>query len=605
MSRAIKDQVCTALKSRQTWEERQIVWRQMRRDGLRRRRKPYPGAADLHFPLISMQIEKLKPFYYGQAFANDLLARFGGLIPQLRAAESAAAEFFDWQIKNASNFNLELFFLIDAMLISGRGVLKVRWGMDRIVFECVDPLFVVVPDYVTDLEEAPWVCQVKQMSKAQYEAEPLYEQNPDLIKAIAGKDDTAQGDREQYQRAGITEADDAGQIILWEVWTRCEGKWLVSTFSPKAPDKPVRMPFYAARLQFVDFPFELCERGWYGAMGVAEHQAPFEAWCCKQWNAKADAMDFFNKPLFTTTGQIRNTQNLRFAPGEMLPDGIEAVQMPAPPISFDNEMMQTHRLAQEAISMPDANMGSMNQGRDNPTAREVAYRQQLSGQGVTMRGMIFRASLARLYRLAWALLVENQAGAIAQFSAMSQQNLPAEALIENFLIEPDGAVDTWNREARKARSAQRMQMFAGHPNVIQAELVKSVLEDDDARLVKRLFRDDQQKQAMESEDEAMEIVLLMSGYPAAVMPGENHQLRISILTSKLQQLSMMGVPVDPLAKQRLQEHIAQHIQALQQENPALARQIEAAAMELDAPAEAPPMPGQEQPQPELMQEQPV
>jgi hypothetical protein len=588
MSRALHTAVCDTLKGRSLWEERQLIWRQMRRDGLRRRRKPYPGAADLHFPLIGMQVEKLKPFYYGQAFASDRLARFGGLIPELRGAEASAAEAFDWLLKNRSNFQVELFYLIDAMLVSGRGVLKARWAQDRLAFEALDPLFVIVPEHVTALEQAPWVCHVKQLTLQEYRAAGLYDSDPEFVKAISGPDDQARGDSEQYTRAGITEGDNAGQIVLWEVWESHDEGWIVSTFSPKAPDKPVRMPFLAKPLAFVDFPFELSERGWYGARGVAEMQAAFEAWACKQWNAKADAMDFYNKPLFTTSGQIANTRNLTFAPGELLPDGIAPVQMPEPPISYDQEMLQTHRLAQEAISMPDANMGSLTPARDNPTAREVSYRQELSGQGITMRGMIFRLSLARLYRLGWALLVEHQGEELARYGGMAGKVLPMESLIENFLIEPEGNVDTWSRGARQQRAVQRMQMFNGHPNVNQAELVKSVIEDDDARLVKTLFRDDPQKQADEAEDEAMEVVILISGYPASVRPGENHQLRIGILTSKLQQLSMMGAPVDPVAQQRIQEHIAQHIAALRQENPALARQIERAAMELDPGPDARP-----------------
>lgn len=587
MSQALHEAVLETLKSRAVWEERQIVWRQLRRDGLRRRRKPYPGAADLQFPLIAMQIEKLKPFYYGQAFGADRLARFSGLAAELRGAEAAAAEWFDWQVKNRSNFNLELFYLIDAMLVSGRGVMKARWqGGKGLVFEAIDPLFVVVPEWVVDLEDAPWVCQVKQLTLAEYQADPAYNQNAELLKAITGKDESAPGDTDAYRRAGITESESARQVVVWEVWEKTEGSWVVRTFSPRRPDAPLRMPFKMERLALVDFPFELAERGWYGAMGVAERQAPFQQWLCKQWNGKSDAMDFFNRPLFTANGQIRNTQNMRFAPGELLPDGIAPVTMPAPPISFDQEIQQTHRLAQEAISMPDANIGSLNHGRDNPTAREVSYRQELSGQGITMRGMIFRVSLARLYRLAWSLLARHQRDELAQWSAISQKVLPAEALAGNYQIEPDGAVDTWNAEARRMRSAQRMQLLANHPNVLQGELVKSVLEDDDARLVKRLYRDDAQKQQLEQEDEAMEIVLLMSGYPAAVMPGENHQLRIGLLVAKLQQLSALGAPVDPVARQRLQEHIGQHLQMLQRENPQLARQIAAAAQTLDAPAGA-------------------
>jgi len=46
----------------------------MRHEGLRRISPPYPGAADLHFPLIDALVERLKPFYYKQLFASDQFA---------------------------------------------------------------------------------------------------------------------------------------------------------------------------------------------------------------------------------------------------------------------------------------------------------------------------------------------------------------------------------------------------------------------------------------------------------------------------------------------------------------------------------------------------
>jgi hypothetical protein len=38
----------------------------MRHDGIRRRNKPWPWAADLHYALADEKIDKLKPFYKQQ-----------------------------------------------------------------------------------------------------------------------------------------------------------------------------------------------------------------------------------------------------------------------------------------------------------------------------------------------------------------------------------------------------------------------------------------------------------------------------------------------------------------------------------------------------------
>ena len=50
-------EILQAISDRGTWERRQATWYQMRHDGLRRKNKPWPNAADMHFPLGDMQIE--------------------------------------------------------------------------------------------------------------------------------------------------------------------------------------------------------------------------------------------------------------------------------------------------------------------------------------------------------------------------------------------------------------------------------------------------------------------------------------------------------------------------------------------------------------------
>ena len=80
------DEILTALKDRSTWENRQTTWYKMRHDGLRRQNKPWANAADMHFPLADMIIEKLKPYYIGQIFATDNVASFVGLSSETTAA---------------------------------------------------------------------------------------------------------------------------------------------------------------------------------------------------------------------------------------------------------------------------------------------------------------------------------------------------------------------------------------------------------------------------------------------------------------------------------------------------------------------------------------
>jgi hypothetical protein len=575
----------------------------MRHSGIPRRNKPFIGAADLHFPLIDTALDKFKPFYLNAAFGTQQLASFTPLSAAKSEASASAEQCFDWKTRNETNFESELDMVFDSMLMGGRAILKQRWvsGEKTVEYEYIDPLFLIVPKSTRDLKTASWVCHVKQLSFLDYELDEAYagKQDPEFIAKIrGGKErqlDTAGRDQEKALREGITYSDDDDTIVLFEVWAREKAGWRVHTFAPGLPDDPVRAPFlcpYKSQgkpyLPFVSYQFEVKDRGWYAPRGVAERLAPFETYLSKTWNAKADAMEFHSKPLFTSDQPLTNTGNVKFRPGDWMPPGTRAVELPPPSISLDNEMNLTRTIAQEAIQVPD--FGASEEGKPTKTATEVSYVQSFASQGVQYRGRIAFRSLAETFRISWALWVQYGGEELAFIAAQDRQVLPAQARVDNYHIEPNGTPDQWNRGQRLQRAIARFNMFRAHPNIDQAELAKSILEEDDPRLVKRLFVDSGQRSANEQEDEAIEIMLCMSGYPPSVRPGEDHALRIRMIAGKLAQLAHTGAPVDPVAQQRLHDHLVAHLQALQQENPALAKQFTSAIHALDGGETAPPAP---------------
>ena len=91
MSNKLHDKVRAALAARSQWEMRQSRWQEMRHDGERRQVRPWKGAADMHFPLADMLIEKMKPAYIQQVFAADTIALgFGVHVVATRRAMSLA-----------------------------------------------------------------------------------------------------------------------------------------------------------------------------------------------------------------------------------------------------------------------------------------------------------------------------------------------------------------------------------------------------------------------------------------------------------------------------------------------------------------------------------
>ena len=53
---SLQGQIVEAVGQRSPWEIRQTRWYELRHHGLRRTNKPWPKAADLHWPLIDTAI---------------------------------------------------------------------------------------------------------------------------------------------------------------------------------------------------------------------------------------------------------------------------------------------------------------------------------------------------------------------------------------------------------------------------------------------------------------------------------------------------------------------------------------------------------------------
>jgi hypothetical protein len=189
---AIRQDLC----DRKVWEERQRIFYQMRHNGIPRRTKPFPGAADLHYPLADSHIGKLAPFYFAQIFASDLLASFAAQNPQAEPLARQAANWFDWQLNNQSNWFEESLATIDTMLMAGVAPMKVLWNplTKRLRFDAIEPVYFVVPPTTMDLETADRWCHILQLTPEQYKANPNFAQDPELIKRLTALNENSRQD---------------------------------------------------------------------------------------------------------------------------------------------------------------------------------------------------------------------------------------------------------------------------------------------------------------------------------------------------------------------------------------------------------------------------
>ena len=578
------------LRDRSLWETRQQLFYDLRHHGVRRKSKPWPGASDAHFPLSDTIISNLKPYYVQQLFALDVVATFVSLRDQNTAVTTAASQWFDYKLKQSSNLQTEIISAIDAMLVSGRGILKTTYDFDKngLRFESVDPMHLIVPNTCKDLKSADRFTHVQQYTPESYRRQTNFNQDEDFIARITGGNNETAGDNTRRGsediREGITEGYER-QIIVWETYVQNDdGTWTVHTYSPSDPSTPVRpsmeIPFDHGQPPFTSFAYEIKDPGWYSPRGVVEQVAVFETALTKLLNEKNDCMSLYNRPLFRSSRSLPNTSNLRFVPGQILPEDIQPIPMPSPPISFDQHMVLYRELAQQRVSTPDFGIAQSLDRTDRRTATEVNAIGNLFSQSADLRMRTFRMFLSDLYEQCWSLLTQYDSTSLNYFYLDTLQQVPQEAIHSQYNITPSGSADGVNKQWHYQKAIGRMQMFSQDPFINQLELRRSVLEADDSGLVKRLLTDPNTKAADQAEEQAIELSVMKIGFPAAVKPTDDHATHVRTMLDYMALKAGQGAQADPVELQRIQEHIAQHMAAFAEQDSKAARQLAAEVQEL-------------------------
>lgn len=597
----LRTKILRDISTREEWMRRQAVWYAMRHDGLRRRNKPWPDAADLHDPLADGMIERLKPFYFNQLFATETIASFIATSEELKPFAADIGNWFDYKCKQESNLEEEILTAIDLMLMAGHDVVKVLWDTEskefpdgRLGFDAVDPSHCIVPQWTKKLQDADRVTIVQIISIEQYKRDDRFtNKSEEFITSIAGKGNSQDGentteDQLKIRREGLTYSTSDDEIIYWEVWENTPEGWEVHFISPNtdAPLRPSMMnPFKHGRLPMVRFQTEVKDKGHYSSRGIPERVGAFEKASCKQWNEKTDYMTLCLRPIFTTEQAIPNAGNLRLIPGQIISGGLSAVQMPPIPPAFDEERDRQHAAAEQLVGMPDFGQNREQDPKDPRTAAEIHLVGGLMSISIDLRARTFRSSLGELYSLAYQTLLQYDKG--TQFIVQQDmQTLDPQVLQmlaeqpDGLKVTPNGSGDSWNKQAMLQKAVARKQMFQGDPFINQAELDKSILALDDPRLIPILFQDPNAKAKNEADDEAKEIPSMMYGYPIQVLPGQDHATRIVTLAQFMAAQGHLGLPPDPIGMQTVSAHMQQHIQALQQTNPKAVPQVEAQVQQI-------------------------
>lgn len=581
----LNSEVLRDLADRAVWDTRQRMFYEMRHHGLRRKNKPWPGASDVHFPLVDTTISELKPAYFQQLFATDLIAQFVPTSPQVAEFTTAAAQWFDHRVKQKTNLETEVLSSVDAMLMCGTGILKVLWDYSskRVKYYTVDPQHFVVPAWTRDIADADRICHISVYSVDAYKRQKHLKQDKAILDQITGSYNDDAGDMNteaaKYEREGLT-FPEQDKIIVWEVYHRCpdSGQWIICTYSPTSPDidlrPPMKIPYNHGKPPFIAFNYEIKDPGFYSSRGVVELQAVFEAELTKLQNEKLDCMTLFNRPLYRAERDMPNSGNLRLTPGSILPYGIQPVVHQPPPISFDSQMNIMREVAQNRVSTPDFGLTQSLQNTERRTATEIQAIGGLYQQSSDLRMRIFRIALGNLYRMSWSILLQYDKTSLDYWYLDTAQQIPQEALHEKYNIQPTGSADGVNKQLLMQKAITRFQMFANDPYIDQGQLRKTILESDDATLVKRLYVDPQLAQSSQAEDQANEITFLRLGFPALVKDSDDHVIHIQTVMAYITNRADAGAPPEPAEGQFLEQHMGEHLEKLKEADPKTGRQVE-------------------------------
>ena len=577
----IRAEVDAALSARGVWEERQTMWYKLRHSGLKRPRKPFPGAADMTWPLSDMMIEKLKPFYIQQTFANELVANFYSLRSSQQEFNTAAAQWFDYKLRQFTNFENEIVSVADYMLMGGKGIIKIRWDENKkeVAFDSVDPMMLIVPSDTVDLQDADWVIQVHQISEAAYRRNKQYNQAIlDQVVSMNGAEAERLRDSEKMVREGITHTATAGKVVLWECYKKLDdGTIEVCVFAPTLPEQFIVEPskkLHGPKVHpFVEYNSEIKDKGYYASRGLPERVASMQMSMSKLWNEKLDAITVFNRPIFTSDNPMVNAGNIRMNPGDIIPFPVKKIPMDTPPINWDLEINQHRMTAEQLVGVPDAGLTQASSS-ERRTASEVNLIGSLMSQVVDLRSRVFRKALAETFRQAWTVMMAESSEDLGFFFRNDLMALPPAAIHEEYRIEPLASADNLNTQFVYRKKLERFQLLQGNPHVNQMNLTRDLIAAGDPQDVKSLMMDDSTQAADHAEDQATEINRMLIGFPSQIKPVDDDAVHLAIIKGFVERRVTLDEELTPELATLLMNHSNMHFRQLQQKDPDRAGEME-------------------------------
>ncbi len=567
------------LEDRKPWEGRQILWAKMRNHGVKRARKPWPGASDMHVPLGDTIINKLKAYYVQWIFGPELLASFYSLDEQGDSYTDSVSQWFDYQVRECSNFPNMAICALDSCLQNGMGFLKPYWDTvaGRLAFASIHPYFIIVPPWTHDIQEADRVVHVMHMSEDDYlrSAEGRgYNTDESFVDSIKGEGKPDHKyEQSRYVAEGLSYSRLKDLIVLWEVYIRQSDRQIeVQTFSPLQPDEPVRAPFKLPyqhkQIPLVQLSYELIDPGFYTSRGVMELVQMYEASACKMWNEKLDFMSIANRPVLSSQGGSINAQNIRWEPGAVYDAVLQLVQQPAPPVDFDQEIQATRGFAEQRVGIPDFGIGDQpDSGGQNKTATETNAITTVMQQSNDLRARIIKHAMTNVYEQSWSILRQYKKDDLDFFWRQERITLEDAAFDNAYVLKPNGSVDGYSREKEIQKLMQLRQLASQPPApwIKIPEIDRKIVELMDAQWISQVYSEPQDIMSDQQFAQALENSVMIDGFLPPVKPTDDHVVHLQTMEGFLGWAPQNKMVIGPNVMPTFMQHGTNHVQAARQD----------------------------------------
>ena len=602
----IYEKVSEALVDRQDYEKRLAKFEHQRfgKDRPRTNNDPWPNASNYRRKKSDEIIEQKKAFYSQIIHSSQYIANFKALIPQNLEFANLNEAYYDYIVKEKTEFERAMIYALDKGLQDGTSFVKITWDIDNQipVFKWIENLMIIVPPKTLHLEDSPWIVHVVQLSEK--EAKARYGNLPGFDNFLKGAlstdedseliNDTVQRERERYERRGIN-VSGKQSLTLWEYHYSQGGKKRMKTISPDEPSFDFQddqeYPYVDSdgkqRWMFEHFRREWLSPDIYSSRGVPEIVWEEEFLVTAIERMKHNFMTLTCQPIFTAPNGLPpgSNNNISFIPGSVLPGNLVPLQWPAPPIAWDKETLNVESIVDRRMVTNNAAAGpnTLYTGGDgNKTARQVSFEASLQTLSVNYETTPWKKFLRSVLRQGWQRVAQFKPQSLTFYLNNTLKQLPVEALNGDFNIVLSWSVDNINKEFNLQQAFALWQASIQNPYANPQEAWKNYTDQLAPGQGQRFQANTEELQADAVESIAKELDTMVStGFPVRPKQNIDHYLAVVTTMQFIQAQQQMGMPIHPQRLPLLQQYMAAHRQLLAKTDPEKYKLLNQQLSELD------------------------